>query len=322
MGRDGASLAAVSEMGGGVFGAAAPRALCAIHVETPAVGTCTRCGNYMCTECTGDGRFEMCPACRERLGVGDFPFSRNEWSVGGLFNLSWERFKQHWPLLVVATLIFFGVSTAMSFVFQGVTMAAGSDPVALAVILAVSQITQNVVNLALSLFMIQVTLDAVLGRGVDLGRALRAMIVLWKALVQYVVLIPTFIPILLVVFLPMVALDDEETALLIAMGGMLVLFFPLIYVWLGLFSMQYEIVHDASVGPIEAMRRSWNLARHQRWYIFGVGVLAGLIMMGGVLLCCVGILASYPLALMLFASLYLALRNGSGLPEPRARDAM
>ena len=316
MARDAARVAAVSETGG-VFGAAAPRALCAIHVDVVATSTCTRCGNYVCSECTGDGRFELCPHCRQRLGIGDFPFSRDEWSIGGLFNLCWQRFTEQWPMLLVATLIFFGISTAMSFVFQAVSMGAAADPTVLAVILLVSQVTQNLVNLALSLFMIQVAIDAVLGRGVSLGRALRSMIVFWKALVQYLVLIPTFIPIVLVFVLPIAILDDESLGIWIGLGGSAVLIVPLMYVWLGLFFIQYEIVHDASVGPIEAMRRSWHVARGQRWYVFGVGVLGALIMVAGLLVCCVGVLASYPIALMLFAALYLALRNGSGLPEPR-----
>lgn len=55
---------------------------------------------------------------------------------------------------------------------------------------------------------------------------------------------------------------------------------PAVYVGLGLLFMQFELVYDDGVGPLEAMRRSWALVRG----MMGVA--------------------------------FLALRNGAGLPDP------
>ena len=294
------------------------QALCAIHPTVPASATCARCGNYACDECTEAGRFDVCPTCRERLGLGAFPFTRDEWSVGGLFNLCWERFLQHWAMLLLASVVLFAVSVGFSFIFQLLTPLFQDSTAGLVGFMAVSQIVQTVVNLLVQLGMIVICIDVVLGRGVRLERLGRALALLPKALAQYLLVILGFwLPIAGVVALPLLVLDETDTAALVVLGAVAVLAFPMIYVSLGLVFMQYELVHDDGAGIISSITRSWQLARGQRWYIFGVGLLAGLIILAGLLLCCVGILVTYPLGSLLFAALYLTMRNGSGLPEPR-----
>lgn len=294
-----------------------PQAVCAIHVANAATGTCTRCGNYVCFECTDYGRFEMCPDCRQRLGLGAFPFTREQWSVGGLWNHAWEKFLKHWPILILSTVAFFAISFGISFVFQLFVPLVEQDFSLFIALTGVSQVVQTIVNLALSLGLVAITIDVVLGREVTAARVVRAVLVVWKALVQYlIVLIAFYVPLAAVVALPLVLLDDHGVALMIVGGALLVLTVPIVYVALGLLFMQYEIVYDPAAGPVTAIRRSWQIARGQRWYVLGVSLLAGLIGLGGALLCCIGVLASYPLAMLILASLYLALRNGSGLPDP------
>jgi len=52
-------------------------ARCAVHADQPATSACTRCGNFACHACLGDGGgpgFGRCAACREREGVGRMPW--------------------------------------------------------------------------------------------------------------------------------------------------------------------------------------------------------------------------------------------------------
>jgi formate hydrogenlyase subunit 3/multisubunit Na+/H+ antiporter MnhD subunit len=44
-------------------------ALCANHPDVDAIGTCTRCGNFVCTECRAEGEGALlCKSCDVRLG--------------------------------------------------------------------------------------------------------------------------------------------------------------------------------------------------------------------------------------------------------------
>lgn len=263
------------------------------------------------------GQHDVCPACRERLGIGQFPFSRDDWSVGGLLGYSWDRFVQQWGMLVLTTLVFFGVSGGVSFALTLVGTAFQSEPSAAVGFAVINQILQTVVNLALSLGFIAVTLDVLLGREVDFGRFIGAMRNLGKALVQYiVVLLVLWAPLAILVAVPLFAMEGSEDALLVVAIVVAVLFIPMVYVGLGLVFMQYELVYDEACGPIEAIQRSWQVVRGHRLWVLLVSLLGGLIFLAGMLLCCVGMLASYPVFMLLFAGLYLALRNGSGLPSP------
>lgn len=297
--------------------AGAQGAVCAIHTQTPATTTCARCGNYACQECTEWGQYDVCPSCRERLGIGSFPFDRNNWSVGGLLSYSWDVFTRDWLMLVLLSVIFFGVSGGISFVMTLVGTVFQGDAGAAVGFTIFNQILQTVVNMALSLGTIGVIIDTLLGGGVDLARFLGAMKNLGKALVQYfVVLLGIWLPIGLLVAVPFLAMDDPQDAVIVVAIVVLVLAVPLTYVGLGLVFMQYELVHDEACGPIEAIRRSWELVRGYRLWTFLIGLLGLLIFLAGMILCCVGMVATYPIFMLLMTSFYLALRNGSGLPNP------
>lgn len=47
-------------------------ARCAEHPESPASGTCTRCGSYMCTDCRATTILEHCERCASKLEQGRF----------------------------------------------------------------------------------------------------------------------------------------------------------------------------------------------------------------------------------------------------------
>lgn len=291
--------------------------LCALHAETAARSTCARCGNYMCDACSEDGEHEHCPPCRERIGIGSFPLRRDAWSVRQVLDLAWERFKECWGQLAVATLIFYAIIFAVGFVVQlalgAVAMATRGAPL-LALTLAI-QIGQSAVQGVLQLGLIAMSLDALAGRSVEVGRVFSQVHKVHKVLVQLiVVMIPMMALLFGLGFL--FALLSRYDMVLTMIVVIVVLAVPAVYIGLGLLFMQFELVYDDGVGPLEAMRRSWALARGQRGPLLGTAFLAWLVLVGGAFLCLVGLLASIPLAAMMMGVAFLALRNGAGLPDP------
>ncbi len=318
-----AMMEGTSESPGAGWGSSGPgQGVCALHTEVAAAATCSRCGNYACAECTEWGRYDTCPTCRQRLGIDQFPFTRDGWTVGGLLSHAWETFKRDWgPLVGVATVLLF-VPMTVNFATIPIGMALVSHPSAYMAFSVVNQIFQMFVTLSLTLGAIGVVLASVRGRAVEVASFVDGVRNVGKGMVQYLLLGMTLV---LVVGLPagiiIAVLRDHPEAMLLALGGvMLVLVVPLFYVFLGFVFIQYELVNDPACGPVEAIFRSWALAKDQRLGILGTTLVSVLIVFSGAMVCCIGLLAAYPVGLLLMAGLYLALRNGSDLPDPAPRS--
>jgi len=93
--------------------------------------------------------------------------------------------------------------------------------------------------------------------------------------------------------------SDRSTLLIGGIGAMLILAVPpLVYVWLGVYLGELAVALDGA-SPVHALRRSWSLAHGNRMPLLGFAVVCLLIQfvsLAGVLLCCVGLLATVPLA--------------------------
>ena len=61
-------------------------------------------------------------------------------------------------------------------------------------------------------------------------------------------------------------------------------------------------------GPIDCIKRSWEITRGSWWRIFGLFLLIGLIAIAGVCLCGVGLIAAIPVIFYAFAHAYEQLR--------------
>jgi uncharacterized membrane protein len=106
-------------------------------------------------------------------------------------------------------------------------------------------------------------------------------------------------------------MDDVGRPLAIAA---LVLLPVCVYLVTGIVFMQAELAFNDDAGPIDAILYSWRIAHGRRWRIIGVGLLAGLIVVGSAMLCGIGLLFGMPFAMLLSGVLYLALRNGADVP--------
>ncbi len=138
------------------------------------------------------------------------------------------------------------------------------------------------------------------------------------------------LPIVVIVWLVFVGPVDLETPMseIIDDAGRplgfatLVLLPVYVYIVSGIAFIQAELAFNDDAGPIEAIVYSWRIARGKRWPIIGVGSIALLIVAGSAMFCGVGLLFGAPLAILLFAALYLGLRNGADLPPANAATTL
>jgi hypothetical protein len=305
--------------------AAAHRALiegarCAEHPELPAHAVCARCGNFMCATCSLQGRSSVCAACRGRVGgAASFPFSRERYTIGGLIEYAWQRFKLHWLTLSLCALVFLAVIYGIAFVgaLAGTLVGslAASDPSQVATltvgIQVIMQIVQVAVQMWLQLGLIHVVLEVLQDRDVELGamfsHARRLPPALGQILLIYLGFIVVIGPIGAAGYL--FAGSDTEKAFMYGFGASAVALIPLMYFMLGMAFAMIELVYNPAAGAIEAMRTSFALVDGHRWPLIGTAIISGLVVMGGVLACCIGMIPAMAFSTLIYCSLFLALRT-------------
>lgn len=85
--------------------------------------------------------------------------------------------------------------------------------------------------------------------------------------------------------------------------GLILFIVPGVILGLGLSLSQFYVV-DADMGPIDAMRASWEATKGQRGQVFVLALLSFLIFILGVLACCIGALAAGPLVYLSWAIMF------------------
>lgn len=291
-----------------------PGAMCAEHPDAAATAVCARCGNFMCLACSDGGR-RTCRACRERAGVLDFAITRDRFEVGAVLNVSWEAFRVAWVPLTLASLLLLAVNIVFGVAGELVQIPVrGREEVESVVSIAVS-VMQQIAQAPLVLGLTYMAIRALRGQPVELAHAFTQLDKLGKLIVQWLVVGGILgVPLVLFVAIP-IALEQW----ILALAVVLVLTIPLVYVALGLACAQMELVFDDDCGAVEAIRRSWLLASGWRLPMFGLHVVAMFVLAAGLLACCVGLAPAEALFYVILSAMYLGLRNGSGLPEPRER---
>lgn len=111
--------------------------------------------------------------------------------------------------------------------------------------------------------------------------------------------------------------------ILVFFGGLLLLIIPGI-----IFSIKYSffgyLIVDQGMGVKESFSRSGNITYGYKWNLFVLGILAGLINLGGILLFGVGLLVTFPLTAMFGPVVYRKLAGSiqaETYPEQGASSA-
>lgn len=296
-------------------------ARCAIHPDRSAEHTCARCGNYMCTECASGAGADICATCASRLGAqgAAFPFSRDHYTFEGLFKLSLSRWKEHWPLVVGSFTGFMFLAYAITlggeWAFELVADASGPASPLHSPLHPARLLFQLVITLLEALgqlVLFGIYVDILQGRAPDGRAALRRLeqapnalllvIAAWSAFALYAGLHVG-------VFFAFGGLSGGLNGW-IAVAVVWVVTLPVvIYLGLGVMFSTLALVVAPESNALTAIRISWNAVSGHRFEALGISLAAGVIAFLGILACCVGILATFPFATMLYCALFLALRN-------------
>lgn len=97
---------------------------------------------------------------------------------------------------------------------------------------------------------------------------------------------------------------------IIVMIGTILLIIPGIIAALGLMFTKYLVI-DRELGPIEAIRESWNITKGNRFRLLGLLVVVVVINIIGAAFFMVGLLVSIPVAMLMMVHVYRELEHGA-----------
>lgn len=317
-------------------------ASCPLHPGFEAVGTCSRCGNFMCRTCSEGGSKAWCPTCLQREGMGQaFPLNRENWSVSGLWDVSWDAFKREWVMLCVGVLIFLAGSFAGQVVSQLFSVVSGvTESVAITVLgFIVGMIGSYAIQGAITLGFLRMCMDVLNGQRADLGRMFsqfgKVPTYLGTLFLSFLVMLPLLLLIVVaavgaglatgtVSWSEAMALKDlppsELNAAMMSMvPGLAVMgivaialyIFPGAWLLTPLILMQPELARTESPGAVETLRRCFAYARGQRLPMLGTVLLGGVLTGASVLLCCLPVIPALGFFQLVLAGLALSLSNGA-----------
>lgn len=291
--------------------------VCAVHWQQPATGNCTRCGNFVCPQCTEDGTYGMCLSCRERTGIGAFGLTRETTDFASVMGATWTAFQQHWLYLCAATVLQYILLLAFyaagyGAIFGMALAAPGNELLAVAVGLPLMMLGILLSNLAY-IGQLKMSLDSLEGQKPDFMDMLRQLRRTGSFLLVAILLGAAALPIYFVFGLLVFAFGAVDVPNVGAFLGMIVMMPVLTYVFLGLGFAYVELSLDPKVGAIEAMSRSWHVVSGRRWTIVALGFVCMVIWYVGALCCYLGLPPGQAFALLAMCAVYKGLRRGAGV---------
>lgn len=114
-------------------------------------------------------------------------------------------------------------------------------------------------------------------------------------------------------------LKKDDTLITAGVGVLVALALVSIYLSVRMRTFGLLLILDRRYRAIEAIRGSWELTQEHFWAIFGVQLLLGLLMVGGLLLCGIGYLFALPFATLVITAGYLLIA-GTRPPLDRPRE--
>lgn len=189
------------------------------------------------------------------------------------------------------------------------------------------------VSIPLSAGLVYVCLKELKGERWEFGHFFRTVQqpylapLLGSQLLIMVLSMPLFVPPLVLFIVGLILTDSSETEtvsavlLLSALVSFLVAVCVALFVHvrLGLFSV--HLILDRGYGALDALKGNWELTRGHLLPLVGVVLILGLLEVGGVLLCYVGVFLAIPFAALILAAGYLLIAGTRPPVEgSRSRD--
>ncbi|WP_342378066.1 hypothetical protein NVS55_01870 [Myxococcus stipitatus] len=260
---------------------------------------------------------------------------RDNWSVGGLFEVSWAAFKREWVMLSVCALLLLvgvmiggGISEVLKLIGEKMGGAASVVVILLGTVL--SWVVQGIAIMG----MMRVCLDVVQGQRADVGRLFSQVGKVKAYVLGNLLAVAIFLPIILVsvvvmagVFVTMagVSMADlgsvgdfkqlmEMTQVTVLLAGLglcfLVVGIPTIWIGMPLALVSVALADTENPQVMDVIRKCFALAKGQRLSMLGVTFLATLILIVSVFFCCLPLIPAMGFFYVLFAGLYLSLSRG------------
>lgn len=221
------------------------------------------------------------------------------WQIGEVIGHAWNMFKSSWPTLVF-TQFLSGLLGGIPNYVPGILVATEAVEVNSATywtIYSVCLLLGLVVTTFFTGGMIKVWCAAARGQTPQFGDMFTGG--------------SRFLPLLGALFLTLLAVGF----------GYVLLIVPGIILGLGLAFAQFYVV-DQNMGPIDALKASWEATKGHKGHLFLFGLVAVLIGLAGYAACCIGIFAAIPLIMVAWATIYTrvsgtAVSFDGGLPPPQ-----
>jgi hypothetical protein len=244
---------------------------------------------------------------RDPYAAGPLPQASGEtvgWTTGELVSAAWEAFGRNAPILIAANTLAFivvqmaqvpgvtlGAFGALGQTAPGLVPAPMSRLVQSAVSLPFVIVASSFFNVGIMRISLQVArgeepkFDVVFSGGDRLLAMLGLNVLMGFALVV----------------------------------GFALLLVPGVILSVGWCLAPYYLV-DAKLGPVQALRASWHATKGWRGAISVVLLAAAGIYLAGLACCCMGLIVAAPLAMVLYAMLYVRIRGrvGGEPPDPYA----
>ncbi len=270
-----------------------------------------------------------------------FPLTRDDFTLADLLSRAseaWSRDLGPWVLaMILYAVIGMGIPMALTLL-AGIFGGLGSEGSGFAgvgiLIDVIAQIVQLVLGAIFTLGFWAMAVRGLHGERAGVGTLFGQMSKIWKYILQTIVIGLAFVlivaPVVVIIFLAFVGPVDRSTPMTEIMESagtpfliaFAVLFPFYVYVILGVFFAQAELAFNDDAGPVDAIVYSWRIARGKRLVIFGVSFIAGIIALGSLMLCGIGILFGAPFATLVFTALYLTLRHGADVPRANTASTL
>lgn len=306
-------------------------AFCASHPGRSARKICARCGNFMCMDCSKNGRRQICPECRDRSAghAHSFPFNKENWTAGSLIDWSWKTFQRDWVMICVASFLLGLAGQFVGGFGQGFMGALAQSNNEIAVVLGgfvffgLFVILQGVMQMGVYKMCFEVARGAKADLGLvfsQFGKFASFTLLMIISGIVAIIAVGVVGGLIGVICVAAAEVSGDAAALVGLTLGTIAFTFLGVYLFIPMMFMTIEMTYNDDAGAVECLQNSFTIVSGQNWSVFGTVFLFSLIGASGYLLCCVGALFTLPLTQFMIVVLYMALRNGSGLPPVSRRD--
>jgi hypothetical protein len=150
-------------------------AVCPTHPERPSVGTCARCGRFLCGECRAFDPPPTCAACLAR-GRDAMLLGNQGLTAGGTLSLSLKLMRATAPVLATAVAIGTALGLAIELGLPELPRSAGN---------LIDRVYELTAGLVLDVAVVAAMLEASQGRTLKPGEALQEGLSAWGRVLKY-----------------------------------------------------------------------------------------------------------------------------------------